>query len=93
VLLELEVPASMIVWLEDFGDWFGPGVEKVAVTLLTLKLMNIQESMHKGAYGGRARMSRIVAAVDVWLAEPANCGPTAARARAFMAVLEEIHGF
>lgn len=94
VVLELEVPASMIPWLEGFQDWSLGGVEGAAVYLLTTALMKEQELMWNGrsVHGGRAKMGDIQRNVTVFLAEPVNCGPTLVEAEAFRATLAEIHG-
>lgn len=91
VVLELQVPAAMIPWLTYFAGWFGPGVERCAVFFLTSHLMQSQESMAKGAYGGLRDWNRVLAEVDQFLAEPVNSGPGAQESEAFAATLAEIH--
>lgn len=75
VVLELHVPASMIPWLENWSGWFGPGVERVAIFFLTSHLMQMQEAMWKGAWGGRKKHARILKRVREFLVLPTNCGP------------------
>lgn len=93
VVLELHVPAAMVPWLEHFGHWFGPSVEKAAIFFLTNALSKSQEAMCvNGAYGGRAAYDRIAAAVRRFLAEPVNSGPGAAEAAAVRKHIAEVHG-
>lgn len=75
IVLELHVPAAMIPWLEHWQGLFGPGVERVAIFFLTSHLMQMQEAMWKGAWGGKAASRRIQAAMPAFLGLPTNCGP------------------
>ena len=92
IVLELHVPCAAIPWLEHFGRWFGPGVEKCAVFLLCSQLRELQTVQWNGAYGGREAAEAIKAEVHEFVQEPVNCGPGASEARAFKAAIAEIHG-
>ena len=94
IRLELDVPASMIPWLEAFEDWTIGGIEGAAVYLLATAVMNEQKLMSEGrsVHGGRGTIEAIRRKVEAFLAEPVNCGPGFADARAFAGAIAEIHG-
>jgi hypothetical protein len=92
VLLQLEVPASMIPWLQAC-DIFGNGVEYTARSFIVDGISKMRGEMYRrGLWGGRRALAAAEAAVTAFLAEPVNCGPGAAQAAAFRAGLAEIHG-
>lgn len=85
VLLQIPVPAAMIPWLEKGAEFYGPGVERTAVSLLTSAVMDWQERYFKG---NPDEFKRIADQARAYTRLPCNCGPTA-KTQAF---IEEMHG-